>query len=580
MIEGAVNRTVARDGVTLAVLEAGDRARPTIVLVHGYPDTKEVWAPVIERLAPEFHVVAYDVRGAGASSAPRGPAAYGIDALGADFAAVCDAVAPGERVHLVGHDWGGVQGWEFVTAARFAGRISSFTTIAGPALDHVLSAAREPLTHAQVLRALTRMRRSWYVGLWLAPGGPSLTWRLAFNRDRWREMLTRSERLAVDDQFPAPTVTRDGLHGVNLYRRNIPPRLLRAGPPEPAHAPVQVIVPSGDRYISESYYDAAQLVAPQFRRRTVAGSHWAQRSEPGLVSRWISEFVSETQSGPVTASRSWRRGGGVQQLRGALVLVTGAASGIGRATAVLLADHGARVLLVDRDEAALARAAESIRGSRSLQCDVSDVDAMERLAAEVLDSDGVPDVVINNAGIAIAGPFLQTGDAEWRRIVDINLLGVVHGCRLFGRAMVQRGEGGQIVNTASAAAFMPSKSLPAYSATKAAVLMLSQCLRAELVPSGIGVTAVCPGFIATNITRAAQYVGRPEVDQDRVREQLTRLYERRNFTPEMVAAEIVAAIGSDLAVAAITPEAKLMRTLSRFAPRLTQRLAGVETLPA
>jgi NAD(P)-dependent dehydrogenase (short-subunit alcohol dehydrogenase family) len=270
----------------------------------------------------------------------------------------------------------------------------------------------------------------------------------------------------------------------------------------------------------------------------------------------------------------------VNQLRGALALVTGAGSGIGHATAVLLADHGARVLLVDRDEASLALAAESIRGSRSLQCDVSDVDAMKRLAAEVLDSEGVPDVVINNAGIAIAGPFLQTGDAEWRRIVDINLLGVVHGCRLFGRAMVQRGEGGQIVNTASAAAFMPSKSLPAYSATKAAVLMLSQCLRAELVPSGIGVTAVCPGFIATNITRAAQYVGRPEGDQDRVREQLTRLYERRNFTPDMVAAEIVAAIGSDLPVAAITAEAKLMRALSRFAPRLTQRLAGVETLPA
>jgi NAD(P)-dependent dehydrogenase (short-subunit alcohol dehydrogenase family) len=188
--------------------------------------------------------------------------------------------------------------------------------------------------------------------------------------------------------------------------------------------------------------------------------------------------------------------------------------------------------------------------------------------------------VVNNAGIAIAGPFLQTGDAEWRRIVDINLLGVAHGCRVFGRAMVERGEGGQIVNTASAAAFMPNRELSAYAATKAAVLMLSQCLRAELGPSGIGVTAVCPGFIATNITRAAQYVGRPDADQDRVREQLTRLYERRNFTPAMVAAEIVAAIGGDVPVVAITPEAKLMQALSRFAPGLTRRLAGLETLPA
>jgi NAD(P)-dependent dehydrogenase (short-subunit alcohol dehydrogenase family) len=198
----------------------------------------------------------------------------------------------------------------------------------------------------------------------------------------------------------------------------------------------------------------------------------------------------------------------------------------------------------------------------------------------VLASEGVPDVVINNAGIAIAGPFLKTGVAEWRRIVDINLLGVVHGCRLFGEAMVARGGGGQIVNTASAAAFMASKGLPAYSATKAAVLMLSECLRAELAPSGIGVTAVCPGFIATNITRAADYVGRGDADQDRLRDQVTRMYERRNFTPEQVAVEIVDAIGADLPVAVVTPEAKLMRALSRFAPGISRRLAGLETLPA
>jgi len=140
VIEGAQHRTVSRDGLTLSVLEAGERSQPTLVFVHGYPDTKEVWLPVIELLAPEFHVVAYDVRGAGSSSAPRGPAAYAIDRLAADFAAVCDAVAPGERVHLVGHDWGGVQGWEFVTASRFEGRIASFTTIAGPALGHVVDA--------------------------------------------------------------------------------------------------------------------------------------------------------------------------------------------------------------------------------------------------------------------------------------------------------------------------------------------------------------------------------------------------------------------------------------------------------
>ena len=127
---------------------------------------------------------------------------------------------------------------------------------------------------------------------------------------------------------------------------------------------------------------------------------------------------------------------------------------------------------------------------------------------------------------------------------------------------------------------MPSTALPAYCTTKAAVLMLSECLRAELAASGIGVTAVCPGFVATNITRATQYVGRPAADQERLREQVTRAYQRRNFTPEQVAEEIVAAIGADRAVAIVTPEAKLMRAISRLSPRLVRRLARVEGLPA
>ena len=159
-------------------------------------------------------------------------------------------------------------------------------------------------------------------------------------------------------------------------------------------------------------------------------------------------------------------------------------------------------------------------------------------------------------------------------------MGVVYGCRLFGRAMVERGEGGQIVNTASAAAFAPSRVLPAYSTTKAAVLMLSECLRAELVPYGDRCDGRLPrshrdqhhprtrnGSVATPISRSgsATYA--------------TERYRRRNFTPERVAAEIVEAIGADRAVVAITPEAKLVQALSRFAPGVLRRLAQVEATP-
>jgi short-subunit dehydrogenase len=188
-------------------------------------------------------------------------------------------------------------------------------------------------------------------------------------------------------------------------------------------------------------------------------------------------------------------------------------------------------------------------------------------------------VVVNNAGIAVPGSFLDTEFDDWRRVLGINLMGVVHGSRLFGRAMVEQGEGGHIVNTASAAAFGPSKSLPAYCASKAAVLMLSECLRAELLGDGIGVTAVCPGIVATNITKTAHYVGRSADDEARVADQVTRLYERRRYTPERVAQAIVAAIAEDKPVAVVTPEAKLMHAMWRFAPGLLRRLARADGLP-
>jgi NAD(P)-dependent dehydrogenase (short-subunit alcohol dehydrogenase family)/pimeloyl-ACP methyl ester carboxylesterase len=578
----AGRRAVRGAGIELAVVEGGDRDRPTIVFVHGYPDTKELWDDVLAGLGDRFHLVAYDVRGAGGSQAPRGPAAYGFERLAADLDAVVSELAPRSSFHLVGHDWGGIQGWEFATSERFDGRLQSFTTIAGPSLDQVSAAAGGALRRGRLLDWLGRVRRSWYVLALCIPGGPTLAWRGALAGGRWRWWLRTVERLPVGGGYPLASMAADGLHGANLYRRNLPPRILRPRRPAPARVPVQVIVPSGDHFISPDYYEAADRATPAgLRRRTVAGSHWSPRARPELLARWIGEFVSDVEAGrSLDAERPWVRGGGVEELRDRLALVTGAGSGIGRASALALAAHGARVLLVDRDGAAVAETARSIPGAAWFTCDVSDPEAMERLAAEVTGEHGVPQIVLNNAGIGVAGPFMETPLEDWRRVLDINLMGVVHGSRLFGRAMIERGLGGQIVNTASAAAFQPTKDLPAYATSKSAVLMLSECLRAELGPSGIGVTAVCPGIVATNITRTTQYVGRLAAEQDRLRDQVTSIYQRRNYTPERVAAEIVRAIATDRPVAAITPEAKAVHLLSRFAPGLLRRLAAIDALPS
>ena len=129
MIAEAREFRVSAGEVELAVVEAGDPTRPTLLFLHGYPDSKEVWEPVMARLATRYHVVAYDIRGAGASTAPApGAAGYRLERLEDDLLLVLDALAPYGPVHLVGHDWGSVQGWEFATSPRLRGGLASFTS--------------------------------------------------------------------------------------------------------------------------------------------------------------------------------------------------------------------------------------------------------------------------------------------------------------------------------------------------------------------------------------------------------------------------------------------------------------------
>jgi pimeloyl-ACP methyl ester carboxylesterase len=285
VIDGAIQRRVASGEVELAVLEAGAQAPATIVLVHGYPDTKEMWEPLLARLAPRYHVVAYDVRGAGASTVPRGPSAYDSSCLADDLWAVIDAVAPGRRVHLVGHDWGGIAGWDFVGMPRVEERLASFTSIAGPSLDQVAKSLWDLARRGRGLEILRRVYRSWYVIPMCTPGVPSLTWRA----------VQLARRRSTARGYPTDALAETGIHSANLYRQNI---LLkpRQVPPPTAPVPVQLIVPTADRFISTGYYENAERYAPSLRRREVRASHWVPRTHPELISEWISEFVEEVES--------------------------------------------------------------------------------------------------------------------------------------------------------------------------------------------------------------------------------------------------------------------------------------------
>ncbi|MFI9601811.1 SDR family oxidoreductase [Streptomyces sp. NPDC052043] len=579
-LKGARERWVRTGGVELCVAELGDAERPTVVLVHGYPDSKEVWSPVAERLADRFHVVLYDVRGHGRSTAPRPlRGGFTLDKLTDDFLAVADAVSPGRPVHLVGHDWGSVQSWEFVSVRRTEGRIASFTSVSGPCLDHfghwIAGRVRRP-TPRRVGQLLGQGAKSWYVYLLHTPRLPELAWRGPLGR-RWPGILRRVEKVPGDD-YPTSSLPRDAAHGTWLYRDNVRARLRRPRADARAHAPVQLITPLDDAFLSECLYDGLEQWVPELVRRTLPAGHWVPRTRPDQLAAWITEFVTATEDGRPRPAATGRY---ADRFAGQLVLVTGAGSGIGRATAYAFAGAGARVVAVDRNAEAAARTAEQSRllgapAAWAEAVDVSDEQAMEKLAEKVDAEYGVVDVLVNNAGIGLSGSFFDHTPEDWRNVLDVNLWGVIHGCRLFGRRMAERGQGGHIVNTASAAAYQPSKALPAYSTSKAAVLMLSECLRAELAGRGIGVTAVCPGFVDTAITSTAHFAGVDAEEEKRRRRRAARLYGRRGYPPEKVADAILRAVVRDEAVVAVTPEARLLRVVSRFSPRARHRLARVK----
>ncbi|MEW1562689.1 SDR family oxidoreductase [Streptomyces sp. NPDC093509] len=582
---GARERWVRTGGIELCVAELGDDRQPTVVLVHGYPDSKEVWSEVAVRLADRFHVVLYDVRGHGRSTAPqplRG--GFTLEKLTDDFLAVVDAVSPDEPVHLVGHDWGSVQSWEFVTVARTEGRIASFTSMSGPSLDHfghwIKQRMKRP-TPRRAAQLVGQGTKSWYVYMLHTPVLPELAWRGPLGR-RWPKILERVEKVPAGD-YPTASLPTDAAHGAWLYRDNVRPRLSRPRDDAYAHAPVQLITPLGDAFLSERLYDGLEEWAPRLVRRTIPAKHWVPRTRPDQLSAWITEFVTanEGRDAGIPAPSTVATGRYAERFGGQLVLVTGAGSGIGRATAFAFAEAGARVVAVDRDAESAARTAEMSRliGSPAAWAetvDVSDEQAMEKLAEKVATEYGVVDVLVNNAGVGLSGSFFDTTPEEWKKVLDVNLWGVIHGCRLFGKQMADRGQGGHIVNTASAAAFQPSKALPAYSTSKAAVLMLSECLRAELAGQGIGVSAICPGLVNTNITATTRFAGVDATEEKRRQKRSTRLYGLRNYPPEKVADAILRAVVRNEAVVPVTPEARGAHLLHRFAPRALRAIARLE----
>jgi pimeloyl-ACP methyl ester carboxylesterase len=262
-------RTVRGDGVDLAVHEVGDPEAVPVVLVHGWPDTHRVWLPVARLLAEDLRVVLYDTRGMGLSPTRAPDASFAVAHLAADLMAVIDAVSPDRPVHLVGHDWGSVQGWEAVCEPGAEQRIASFTSLSGPSLDHVAAWVRRTLRRpspAGVAGLLGQAVSSSYVPFLVSPLAPPVV------------------RLAVGP---------DAASGLRYYRGNrVSPHRLRE---RRTSVPVLQLALTHDPAVREAALAASDPWCDDLRRVPLAAGHWAPTTRPEAVAAQVRAHVAEVE---------------------------------------------------------------------------------------------------------------------------------------------------------------------------------------------------------------------------------------------------------------------------------------------
>jgi NAD(P)-dependent dehydrogenase (short-subunit alcohol dehydrogenase family)/pimeloyl-ACP methyl ester carboxylesterase len=575
------------DGVRIAVYEEGNREGPTVVLVHGFPDSHVLWDGVVPVLAERFRVIRYDNRGVGMSSAPKPVSAYTMARFADDFAAVIGELSPGGPVHVLAHDWGSVGIWEYLTRPGAGDHVASFTSVSGPSqdqlVDYIFSGLRQPWRPRRFLRSISQALRFTYMALFSIPVLAPLFLRLALSIPALRRNAV--DNIPDDKIHHSAKLASDAAHSVKTYPANYFRSFSRKRPIHVVDVPVQLIVNTKDKYVRPYGFDDTARWVPRLWRRDINAGHFSPMSHPQVMAAAVHDFADRAEGKQLSRAMLRAQIGRPREHFGdTLVSVTGAGSGIGRETAFAFAREGAELVISDIDEATVKETAAEIaaRGgvAHAYVLDVSDAEAVEAFAERVSAEHGVPDIVVNNAGIGQAGGFLDTPAEEFDRVLDINLGGVVNGCRSFGRRLVERGIGGYIVNVASMAAYAPLQSLSAYCTSKAAAYMFSDCLRAELDAAGVGLTTICPGVINTNIistTRFNASGGDSEQVDDR-RGQIGRLFALRHYGPDKVARAILSSVKKQKPIRPVAPEAYALYGLSRLAPQALRSTARVRVI--
>ena len=291
---------VKNDDINLYVKIDGSSHNPTVLLLHGFPDNHACWHHQVEALKQEFQVITFDMRGVGNSTQPAKQNAYHMDNMLTDIDAVLDATVGTEgRVHLVGHDWGSVIGWSFVSTPLYAHRVISYTSMSGPHLRLMLDWARRYLISGnpkRIAQALQQGAFSWYVYLFNVPLLPEFIFK-QFGRPIWQALLKAN---GVDDadiylNTSQLSVEKNCLNPIKLYRQNpLKP------PPLPAknsiNVPVQLIIPRSARFISHQLFEFYGEYINTLEQQIIEGKHWAHHSHHQLFNRYLIQFINQIES--------------------------------------------------------------------------------------------------------------------------------------------------------------------------------------------------------------------------------------------------------------------------------------------
>ena len=296
----------ADDGVRIAVYEEGNAGGPTVVFVHGWPDSHVVWDGVAALLAGDYRVIRYDNRGAGESSVPEPVSAYALTRLADDFAAVAEAVCPDSPVHVVGHDWGAATMWEYLSRPEASDRVASYTSISGPDPQHLSRFVREglarPYRPRRFAHALSQAAHfSYMIGFSVPVLMPAaMRTFLARAINRW----FIAPGIPPQQRHQADTFVADATNGLKIYRANFFGALTHAVRDRYVSVPVQLIVNTEDVFVRPYVYDDTARWVPRLWRRDIRAGHWSPVSHPQVVATAVDELIGYLGGAPASPALS------------------------------------------------------------------------------------------------------------------------------------------------------------------------------------------------------------------------------------------------------------------------------------